>query len=44
VRLLRDEGRRAELAVRARELAVREYDWRGLGDRQEALLREIADG
>jgi glycosyltransferase involved in cell wall biosynthesis len=41
VRLLRDTRLRPELAARARELAVREYDWRGLGDRQEALLREI---
>jgi glycosyltransferase involved in cell wall biosynthesis len=42
VRLLRDEPARSKLAQRARELAVRDYDWRGLGDRQEALLREIA--
>jgi polysaccharide biosynthesis protein PslH len=41
VRLLRDPPLRAQLAARARELAVLEYDWRGLGDRQEALLREI---
>jgi glycosyltransferase involved in cell wall biosynthesis len=42
VRLLRDRQLRTALATSARELAVHEYDWRGLGDRQEALLREIA--
>jgi glycosyltransferase involved in cell wall biosynthesis len=42
VRLLRDARLRAQLAARGRELAVCEYDWRGLGDRQELLLREIA--
>jgi glycosyltransferase involved in cell wall biosynthesis len=42
VRLLRDPQLRAQLAARARALAVRAYDWRGLGDRQEALLREIS--
>jgi glycosyltransferase involved in cell wall biosynthesis len=42
VRLLRDQPLRVQLTARARELAVREYDWRALGDRQEALLRAIA--
>ena len=42
LRLLGDEALRARMAADARELAVREYDWRGLGDRLEAVLRSAA--
>ena len=42
LRLLGDPGLRARMAADARELAVREYDWRGLGDRLESVLRSAA--
>jgi glycosyltransferase involved in cell wall biosynthesis len=38
IRLLRDRELRERLADAARELAVREYDWRTLGDRLAAAL------
>jgi polysaccharide biosynthesis protein PslH len=42
LRLLRDPGLRARMAGDARALAEREYDWRGLGDRLERVLRGAA--
>jgi glycosyltransferase involved in cell wall biosynthesis len=41
-RLLQDGALRQTLAAEARALAEREYDWRGLGDRQEAVIRAVA--
>ena len=40
-RVLREPALRAQLATEARALAERRYDWRGLGDQQEAVLREV---
>ncbi|HEV2813418.1 MAG TPA: glycosyltransferase family 4 protein [Solirubrobacteraceae bacterium] len=41
IALLRDPGRAASLGANARRLAEARYDWRVLGDRFEALLREL---
>jgi polysaccharide biosynthesis protein PslH len=42
LRLLGDPELRGRMAADARELAEREYDWRGLGDRLERVLRDAA--
>jgi glycosyltransferase involved in cell wall biosynthesis len=42
VRLLGDPALRERMAADARDLAVREYDWRSLGDRLERVLAEAA--
>jgi polysaccharide biosynthesis protein PslH len=42
LRLLGDPELRARMAREARALAEREYDWRGLGDRLEGVLRDAA--
>ena len=42
LRLLGDPELRARIAADARDLAEREYDWRGLGDRLERVLRAAA--
>jgi glycosyltransferase involved in cell wall biosynthesis len=42
LRLLRDPELRSRLAAEGRATAERHYDWRGLGDQQEALLVEVA--
>ncbi|HEX4008593.1 MAG TPA: glycosyltransferase [Solirubrobacteraceae bacterium] len=39
IRLLRDPELRRRLATQARSLAERHYDWRALGDEQEAVLQ-----
>lgn len=39
--LLRDPRLRAGIAREARALAERRYDWRGLGDEQEAVMRDV---
>lgn len=41
IRLLREPQLRRGLAAAARALAERHYDWRGLGDEQEAVLRSV---
>jgi polysaccharide biosynthesis protein PslH len=41
IRLLREPGLRRRLASEARSLAERHYDWRGLGDEQEAVLESV---
>jgi polysaccharide biosynthesis protein PslH len=41
VRLLREPELRRRLASQARSLAERHYDWRGLGDEQEAVLERV---
>jgi glycosyltransferase involved in cell wall biosynthesis len=41
VRLLEDRAERRRLGANARRLAEERYDWRALGDRFEALLREL---
>lgn len=41
IRLLREPGLRDQLAGDARSLAERHYDWRPLGDEQEAVLRGL---
>ena len=40
-RLLGDPAERARLGANARRLAEERYDWRVLGDRYEALLRDL---
>jgi glycosyltransferase involved in cell wall biosynthesis len=42
-RLLQAPDLRRRLAADARTLAERHYDWRGLGDEQEALLRSVLE-
>jgi polysaccharide biosynthesis protein PslH len=42
VRLLREPALRDKLAANARLLAEQHYDWRGLGDEQEAVLRHVS--
>ncbi len=42
--LLRDRDRAARMGAAARTLAEQRYDWRVLGDRFEALLREMLGG
>jgi polysaccharide biosynthesis protein PslH len=42
VRLLGDRGARAKLAREGRARAERDFDWRSLGDRLEAVLRNAA--
>jgi glycosyltransferase involved in cell wall biosynthesis len=42
VRLLREPALRDKLAAGARLLAERHYDWRGLGDEQEAVLKHVS--
>ena len=42
VHLLRDPQARGSLAAAARQLAVERFDWRALGDEQEAILRDVA--
>jgi len=44
IRLLSEPSLRHSLAARARSLAERDYDWRGLGDTLEAVLTPIAAG
>jgi glycosyltransferase involved in cell wall biosynthesis len=39
--LLADSERRAQIARAARDHAVRNFDWRAIGDKQRALLREL---
>ena len=41
VRLLREPELRRRLAGQGRSLAERHYDWRGLGDEQEAVLASV---
>ena len=41
VRLLREPALRSRLAAEARRLAESRYDWRALGDEQEAVLRSV---
>jgi glycosyltransferase involved in cell wall biosynthesis len=41
LRLLRDAQLRGRLALEARRLAEERYDWRGLGDEQEAVLAAV---
>ena len=41
IRLLEDPAERRRLGANARSLAEERYDWRALGDRFEALLREL---
>jgi glycosyltransferase involved in cell wall biosynthesis len=43
VRLLQEPNTRHRIAAEARSLAERHYDWRGLGDQHEAVLREVSD-
>jgi len=43
IRLLLEPAVREKIAKEARELAERQYDWRGLGDEQESVLRAVAD-
>ena len=38
--LLADPERRAQIAIAARDHAVRHFDWRAIGEKQRALLRE----
>jgi glycosyltransferase involved in cell wall biosynthesis len=40
-RLLREPELRRRIAGQARSLAERHYDWRGLGDEQEAVLQSV---
>ena len=41
IRLLRERDLRRRLGEQARSLAERRYDWRGLGDEQEAVLMGV---
>ena len=41
IRLLHDPALRQQIAADARSLAVRHYDWRGLGDEQAVVLRRV---
>lgn len=41
VRLLTQAALRRDIAANARALAEQHYDWRGLGDEQEAVLRAV---
>jgi glycosyltransferase involved in cell wall biosynthesis len=41
IRLLREPDLRRRLGEAARSLAQRRYDWRGLGDEQEAVLVRV---
>jgi glycosyltransferase involved in cell wall biosynthesis len=41
--LLADPERRAQIAIAARDHAIRNFDWRAIGDKQRALLREHLD-
>jgi glycosyltransferase involved in cell wall biosynthesis len=43
IRLLREPDLRRRLSEHARALAERRYDWRGLGDEQEAVLTGVLD-
>jgi glycosyltransferase involved in cell wall biosynthesis len=39
--LIENPAKRARLALAARELAVRQFDWKALGEKQRALYREL---
>ena len=39
--LIENPAKRARLAVAARELAVRQFDWKALGEKQRVLYREL---
>ena len=39
--LLGDPGRRRDVAMAAYEYAVRQFDWRSIGEKQRAVLREL---
>ena len=43
IRLLRDRELRRRLGRQARALAERRYDWRGLGEEQEAVLNGVLE-
>jgi polysaccharide biosynthesis protein PslH len=43
IRLLRDPAQRRTIAAHGHALAEAQYDWRPLGDQQEAVLREVLD-
>jgi hypothetical protein len=43
VRLLNEPGLRERIVGEARLLAEQSYDWRGLGDQQEAVLRDVVE-
>ncbi|HUB78178.1 MAG TPA: glycosyltransferase [Bryobacteraceae bacterium] len=41
--LIADRERRAQIAQAAREHALRNFDWRAIGEKQRALLREVLE-